>query len=117
MRKRDSKLPFWYPGYRVGDKSLLSMNKEFVYSHLYIVRYSKNACKNIINEIVISKETNHHELWIPYVTFKKGLSHSNLLSKHLSGLRTNPTSDRMNSYSSISYDICRPYKHKLVQSN
>ena len=84
--KHDSKLPFWYPGYRVGDKNLLSRDKDFVYSHLYIVRYSKKACKDIINEIVESDETNHHELWIPYVTFKKELSHSNLLSKHLSGV-------------------------------
>lgn len=115
--KHDSKLPFWYPGYRVGDKNLLSRDKDFVYSHLYIVRYSKKACKDIINEIVESDETNHHELWIPYVTFKKELSHSNLLSKHLSGLRTNPTSNTKNSFSKISHEICHPYKHKLVQSN
>ena len=58
--KHDSELPFWYPGYRIGDKNLLSKDKDFVYSHLYVVRYSKNACKKILREIVDSEKTNHH---------------------------------------------------------
>ena len=112
--KHSSQLPFWYPRFRVGDQTSISKDTNFVFAHLYVARYSKKASNCIINEIQNSKDTNHHELWIPYVACKYRLSYSNLLSQHLPGLRPNPTSNPRNSYSNISYDICHPYKHKLV---
>ena len=110
--KSDTKLPFWYPGFRIGNKSLISKAK-FVYSHLYVSRYSKKACSAILNEIHNSPTTNHHELWIPYVIDLKKLSHSNFMLHHLLGLRTNPTSDPTNSITEICCEICHPYKHKI----
>lgn len=109
--KRDDNLPFWYPKYRVGDKNKVSNFSPL--AHLYVVRLSRHACLKIIEEIINSNETNHHELWIPYVIQKYNLLYSDIIDYHKKGLRTNPK-DSADTYHNLeNYDICHPYKHKI----
>ncbi len=108
---RDENLPFWYPDYRVGDKTRIASNLPL--AHLYVVRLSKLLCKKIVEELESKYDTNHHELYIPYVVEKHKLSYSDLFEEHKKGLTTNPTNSAASHVPEVDAEVIHPYKHKI----
>ena len=78
-------LPHWFNiNWRVGDKA-----HGIVLFHLYVCRYSKQYSNNFFKFLKETKNTSHHELFVPYVLHYYHLHYTPLLEKHKEGVYTN----------------------------
>jgi|TARA_B100000085_G_C18553735_1_gene516945 hypothetical protein len=109
---RDKELPFWFPDYRIGNKNIIASSLPL--AHLYVVRFSKKLCEKIVEELKITNDTNHHELFIPYVVDKHNLIYSDLFENHKNGLKINSINVSNNHLQTVNYEIIHPYKKKII---
>lgn len=77
-------MPEWYyRNWRIGDKA-----HGFIVFQLYVCRYSKQYSNNFFKFLKETKNTSHHELFIPYVLNYYHLNHKTLLEKHRKNVNT-----------------------------
>ena len=83
--KSANNMPHWYYGnWRIGDKA-----HGFTIYHLYVCRYSKQYSNNFFKFLKETKNTSHHEVFVPYVLHYYRLHHRPLLEKHRRNVITN----------------------------
>lgn len=74
--KNASSLPFWAEGnssWRVGDQAKLPTG-DFLHCLPALFRMSRRFARSVLQEILDSDTTNHHEVWWPYVVQNANLS-------------------------------------------